>query len=230
MRSKIWRIALVTVGIFMALSIQVVNAGNKNPEVLPPNSTPYGMTYGEWSAKWWEYVFELPQNNHPLADQTGAQCSAGQLGPVFFLVGTMGGAATRTCTIPAGKAILIPIVNSACAIPDDGNDIEAIKSVCSSQMDLVDVESLKVVVDGKELQELGTYRFTSPIFSFMGADPNIFYPFYGGYREFAFADGYWVLLTPLPPGNHTIHFEAEIPSWAFKVDVTYNLIVAPGKP
>jgi hypothetical protein len=39
------------------------------------------------------------------------------------------------------------------------------------------------------------------------------------------ADGYWVLLNPLPAGNHTIHLHGEIPDWGFAVDVTYNLTV-----
>jgi hypothetical protein len=150
---------------------------------------------------------------------------------VFFLVGTTAtGAVTRSCTIPAGKAILIPIINSACSIPGDGASLtEAQVQACASgSIDLVDVESLQVVVDGKGLKDLGTYRFTSP-FTFTGASPNIFMESYAGYQSYAFADGFWVMLTPLTPGNHTIHFEGEIPSWAFKVDVTYNLTVAPGK-
>lgn len=186
------------------------------------------MTYGEWSAKWWQYVMALPSDNNPLADTTGAKCAVAQLGPVFFLVGTMGGPATRSCTIQSGKAILIPIINTACSIPADGSTEEAIRECSSGSIELVDVNSLKVVVDGKELQGLDAYRFTSP-FSFTGASPNIFSPLYEGYQSYAFADGYWVLLAPLPPGSHLIHFEAEIPSWAFKVDVTYNLTVAPGK-
>lgn len=229
--SKTWRIALVSVAVCIALSALAVQAQNENPKILPPNSTPYGMTYGEWSAKWWQYVLALPQANNPLSDTTGQYCSTGQLGPVFFLVGTTStGAVTRSCTIPAGKALLIPIINSACAKPDDGTTDEAIAACSSGTINLVTTESLKVVVDGKELQGLDDYRFTSPIFSFTGNTPNIFSPLYEGYREYAFADGYWVMLAPLPAGNHTIHFEGEIPSWAFKVDVTYNLTVAPGKP
>lgn len=231
--SRIWRIAYAVVAIFMALSLQTAFAENKNPKVLPPNSHPYGMTYGEWSAKWWQYVFSLPAGGHPLADQTGEQCSVGQLGPVFFLVGTTGGTVTRNCTIPAGKAILIPIINSAFAVPDDAATVDEIKFACSSQTDAVSVESLKVVVDGQELQDLGDYRFTSPIFSFTGASPGIFSTpdkeWYEGYRELAFADGYWIMVSPLPAGSHTIHFEAEMPIYNFRVDVTYYLTVGKEK-
>jgi len=230
--TRILRIALVTVGIILALAVQVVFA--KIPGVVPPDATAeesYGKTYGEWSAEWWTLVFSLPVEGHPLADETGAQCAVGQSesSPVFFLMGTTGGAVKRTCTIPAGKAILIPIINNACAVPDDGDTIDDIKAVSSGTIDLVDLRSLEVEVDGKKLKGLENFRFISPIFSFTGATPNIFstsqQAWYEGSREFAFADGFWVLLDPLPVGEHDISFTGKIPKWGFKISIKYKLIV-----
>src|SRR5262249_33125691 len=59
-----------------------------NPGVLPPSSNPYGRSYGEWGAAWWQWALSLPLSESPLNDPTGAHIAAGQSGPVWFLSGT----------------------------------------------------------------------------------------------------------------------------------------------
>src|SRR5947209_6336709 len=40
--------------------------GDQNPGVVhPPCSKPYGLTYGEWSAKWWQWVYSIPVGTNP---------------------------------------------------------------------------------------------------------------------------------------------------------------------
>jgi hypothetical protein len=50
-----------------------------------------------------------------------------------------------------------------------------------------------------------------------------------GVRDISVADGYWVMLDPLPRGKHTIHFTSSFPlpppSAPFSLDVTYHLKV-----
>ena len=66
-------------------------------EVYPIDSKLYGLTYGEWSAKWWQWVHSIPAENNPITDTTGIECARGQNGPVWFLVGTYGGPVERAC-------------------------------------------------------------------------------------------------------------------------------------
>src|SRR5438876_1613577 len=33
--------------------------GEKNPRVLPPGSSSFGKSYGEWSAQWWQWAFSF---------------------------------------------------------------------------------------------------------------------------------------------------------------------------
>src|SRR5438045_3460219 len=79
--------------------------GNPNPGVHPPNSKPYGLSYGEWSARWWQWTLQIPLATNPNFDTTGAHCAEGQSGHVWFLAGWFPGAhppsVTRECTIPA---------------------------------------------------------------------------------------------------------------------------------
>jgi hypothetical protein len=51
------------------------------PAVAPVNSKPYGLSYGQWSARQWQWEFSFPVDQHPLFDT--ADASAGQSGPVW---------------------------------------------------------------------------------------------------------------------------------------------------
>src|SRR5262245_50717964 len=87
--------------------------GANNPGVLPPQSHPFGATYGEWAARWWQWAYKQPVDTNPLFDETGARIANGQSGKVWFLAGVINvsGSAERTGTIPAGKALFFPILN-----------------------------------------------------------------------------------------------------------------------
>ena len=93
------------------------------------------------------------------------------------------------------------------------------------------VTALEVEVDGVPLENLFTYRATSRLFTFTG-DPSLqfFDACFTGTPQPGVADGYWVMLAPLRPGPHTIHFRArqEIPEFpaTFELEATYNLTVA----
>src|SRR5438132_1286978 len=77
------------------------------PGVLPPNSAPYGKSYGQWSEAFFQWAFSLPVTAHPLFDT--ADCSAGQSGNVWFIAGNFTGTpVVRNCTIPVGKALFFP--------------------------------------------------------------------------------------------------------------------------
>jgi len=95
-------------------AVPVAFAKNPNPGVIPPQAKAHGMTYGEWSAKWWQWAVSLPLDHNPLADT--ADCSTGQLGSVWFLGGSfVSSTEERDCTVPPGKALFFPIINVECS-------------------------------------------------------------------------------------------------------------------
>ena len=58
-------------------------------------------------------MISLPADKNPYMDKTGEKCSNGQLdtnSSVFYLSGGGGGKFSRTCTVPAGKGVLIPVM------------------------------------------------------------------------------------------------------------------------
>jgi hypothetical protein len=81
------------------------------------------MTYSEWSAKWWQWVFSMPpKTNLQLSGVTEypqpvtVDCSQNQSGQVWFLAANFGGFAIRNCDekhpIPPGVSIFFPVQNT----------------------------------------------------------------------------------------------------------------------
>ena len=75
---------------------KLLNAKHANDaSVAPVQSNPYGLSYSDWSAVWWQWAFSLPSGPGALLFG-GADCSTGQFGPVWFLPGAvMNGATPR---------------------------------------------------------------------------------------------------------------------------------------
>src|SRR5271157_3205785 len=71
------------------------------PVVVPPvvQTHPYGHTYAEWLAKWWQWSLAFPVSADP--EYGTADISTGQKGDVWFLPAPLGGGTlTRTGTVP----------------------------------------------------------------------------------------------------------------------------------
>ena len=209
---------------------QTLDTNSSNPSIFPPDSQPYGLTYGEWTAKWWQWAESIPTEINPQLDETGEDCAQAQnqTGPVWFLAGTSGGSVERTCTIPAGKAILIPVLNNLNIRAASETDEELLAGA-KSGADSVTI--LEFSIDGVPLQDIWNYRMQSPFFDVTLPNDNVFGISAGTYR--AVADGYWVFLQPLPPGEHEIRLHGVMgspsaisPTPSFETAVTYNLIVS----
>jgi hypothetical protein len=181
---------------------------NDRPEVYSRESKPFGKTWEEWSAIWWQWCSTEPKESNPVADKTGRFCNKNQNNPnVWFLAGTFGGKAERTCTIPAGKAILIPIINDLISYAEYNNLTTESDLRSYAKSDLDEATVYKTTVDDVELQNLENYRVQSHLFSFIILpDASVGVP---SGPTFGVSDGYWVFLKPLSIGHHTIHLTGE---------------------
>jgi hypothetical protein len=221
--------------------------------VIPPGSHAFGHTYGEWSAQWWRWAFQLPVHGprgavHQLAAPNGAlDCSYGQSGKVWFLAGTFsadastptpGLNANRRCTIPSGTALLFPVVNAeADNIDPSGSGQSLNKSLATLRADAAAnmdaVRGSLATIDGRPVARINDYRVVSPVFNYKLPKDNIVsfankapFPPVATPRPGAVADGIFVLLAPLPVGKHTLHWEGGIPD-AFTQNITYTITVTP---
>jgi hypothetical protein len=168
-------------------------------------------------------------DENPVLDPTGEECEKGEAGPVFFLFGTFGGSANRTCEVKKDKAIFFPIINGECDTTPPPVPENLLISCAVNLNDGVDTSSLVATLDGNPVaDDLALFRATSSVFRFRLPKNNIFQAFGvevppGQYH--AASDGYWVMLRPLPEGEHVLHFRGENSATGFVTDVTYHLIV-----
>jgi hypothetical protein len=193
-------------------------------------------------------------SGHPLFDT--ADVSAGQRGKVWFLGGTFhGGSPVRTGVIPPGKVLFFPILNNWADNTDcangqrisDGFSVAALRAGVKAGMD--GAQNLSCTIDGVPVQGLSDtsnspYRVqtASPEgfnYSIPGQDSL---PVAFGYACWSntsgapirvdakiyhpVGDGFYIMVAPLAPGSHTIHFHGEIPALGAVLDVTYSLAVS----
>lgn len=222
------------IGIALGLAVVPASkaiAASPNPDVFPTDEVVLGMTYGEWSAAWWKYVFAIPAANNPTNDITGQFCDIKQSGPVRLLAGLNSGEAVeRNCTVPSGKAIFFPIINVECSTVEPepfscSNEAEC-RACAGAFADAIGISTLKASIDGINVHALSGYRVQSPFFNFTLSGNNILGLPAG--TGSSVSDGYWLMLKPLPPGNHVIHFEGAFVSGlgnGFSQNVTYHLTV-----
>jgi len=210
-------------------------ANSGNPGVFPPNSRPYGLTYGQWSARYLQWEVSIPYDNNPNF-VASASCDVGQSGPVWFLPADNFQGNTRSCTIPAGKAILTPLFSylNDYPCPDPNFEPAAGQSLqdflTQGAKDVVDqnLTSIEVEVDGVPVRNVLSYRATSDLFD-ITFDPSLTFidPCATGSPQPAVSYGYWLMLAPLSVGTHTIHFHET--GTFFDTEATYILTVAPHK-
>lgn len=215
-------VATLAVGLLL---MPIKSAVATNAGVIPASSSAYGQTYGEWGAAWWEWALSQPIEANPVLDTTGAACANGQrTRSVWFLAGTFDASdATRSCTVPAGRPLFFPIVNAVVSTVDvPGGDEAVLREAVESIMD--DATALAATIDGEPIDDLSEFRVQSPLFAFTLPTDNLLGAAAGTYE--GVSEGFYLMLTPLPVGTHTIHFEGALPTFGFSLDVSYTITVS----
>jgi hypothetical protein len=203
-----------------------------NEGVYPPSALVLGRTYSQWGDEWWKWALAIPKSRNPMVDETGASGAEGQSGPVWFLCGTVGTSAERSCTVPSGKTILFPPVCGFWFVPTDAATPGELPALARFTLD--HVTEVAAVLDGRALRGLAYYRFHSDdTFVFTGPDEpdECIYVHQNGSHE-AYADGFWVMLEPLTPGSHELSFRGKVVfpetypgTQVFETSMTYHLTV-----
>jgi hypothetical protein len=157
----------------------------------------------------WRWLVSLPVDATPFADESSVNCGLNQQGRFWFLGGPIGATFSRTCTIPAGRAIVVAVnafLNDyPCPDPTfkpaPGQSLEEfLQSFATFVIDNV-VEG-SALLDGKAVP---VRRVATGAFSFTGAaDWNSLDACITGSPQLGASDGYWVTLDPLPVGEHTL--------------------------
>jgi hypothetical protein len=127
-----------------------------------------------------------------------------QSGPVFFVAGRAFSTVERRFNVPAGKYVLLPLINWVIASPDPGFSDTATEAD-SLTTGTLDPSMLFATFDGERVSDLASHREKSPLnFTLNAVDGVSGFPA-GTYTD-ANSDGYWLMLAPLSAGGHTLHF------------------------
>ncbi len=194
--------------------------------IYPVHSKPFGHTYGEWSARWWQWLLSIPKSKNPLDDSTGVNAHINQkYQNIFFLCQTHENAAppipSRAVTVPMGTSVFMPIINWISVLHVDGETDEELIEIANKRMDVV--ANLEFMIDGLSIKHgLEEYRAVSPFFEVWLPEDNIFASGPGMTR--AISDGYWLFLKPLK-SDTTICSFGSCSSGVTKIGVNYNLSI-----
>ena len=188
------------------------------------------------AADWAQWSLSFPSNNSPMFDSDGSRAHLGNLPTVFFLGGSFGGDAVRTFSVPVGKPIFFPVANALSFQTSLSDTDPSIRQDAKNYMD-TQLLFMSATVDGVSLDvELLNHRQASP--SGLTVDSALL-PEFGlcwpntdcasspTYTNgIAATDGYWLMLNPLSPGDHTIAFSAAFADGT-SLSITDNISAVP---
>ncbi|MGI5490475.1 signal protein [Microtetraspora malaysiensis] len=158
--------------------------------------------------RWWTWAASEAEDTNPVTDMTGKFCDRNQPEDVWFLAGTFGGTLRRTCTVPAGRPVIFPLVNLVCT-----------EAQCKEFM--ATAEGTATLDDKPVTPE----RMEDDNVAVTGVAGN---PLTGEEgTTTSYACGLWVRLQPLEPGRHALTIRGS--SGDFHTGVDYTLIVEPGQ-
>jgi hypothetical protein len=191
--------------------------------------------YGELNARWWQWFFSVPASKNPgLATNGALDCSAGQSGDVWFLAGHFQGSGsfTRSCTIPVGKALVVPLINSWADNVCNSPPLTVPQLHATAASGVIPAVDLHASIDANRL---ASQRAISPVFSYTlpPSPDNVIDAVFGVSLPGpcwpsltvvpAVADGFYIKLPPLTAGSHVLNFGGSGPGTT--LDVTYDLTV-----
>jgi hypothetical protein len=208
--------------------------GSNSVNIFPPGSKPYGLTFAEHEKNFWKWILEIPANESPLNDRTGEKCATGQSNTnssIFYLSMNNGGISERTCKVPVGKGLLIPVMQVEWSDKEaPGASVEELHKSAKKDQDSVNSLYLKIGDKEYKYDDLIKYRTHTDVFEVAFPDNGIFGVIEGGLSKVV-ADGFYIITEPLTKGNYSIHFKSSLicldPGCAepnFAQDIKYNIV------
>jgi hypothetical protein len=230
------RVLISSIFIIVTISFLIFRADSVNSiQIFGPEEKPYGLAYEDHAKNWWKWLLSMPIDINPTNDKTGDRCINGQQNSnssLFYLAGGGGGLFERTCEVPYGKGILMPLMVVEVSDKEAPQaTLEDLKKIAKNDQD--HVTSLYIKLNDKEYkyQDLIKYRInTTDIFEVF-FPKNAMYGVSEGPSK-ASADGFYIITKPLPKGEHIVQFKSSLfcpgencldVNWA--QDVKYKLIV-----
>ena len=193
-----------------------------------PSDKPFGLSYGAWTVKWWQWIWSIPDATNPLNDQTGKNASINQPEKdVWFLGGTWAtekllNIPNREITIPSNRAILFPVINceaNPVEYPYLKTNEDIINHVIRDENTIVLKEAF-INDTAIPIQRVSSDPILFPLRVIDKNNDNNKY-----IDTQASADGYWVFLKPLPKGEYKINFRGACELGRLNTASNYRLLI-----
>lgn len=236
---------LVITGGMLLAAVPVAEAAT----ILPPTTPIAGVSQRVWADRWWAWALgTTPVSSNPVVDTTGVQSFRGDQGPVFFLAGTFTGSpVTRTATVREDQVLFFPLLNSAGdntppittpPTPPTTFTAQELLNLITPNQDPTKV-SLFATLDSVPITNLTQHlQMTDPNdpFSYtvasadnvnnviFGSDSSNGTGIYPATVFPAVQVGYYLAITGLSPGTHTLTFGG-VNATGGAQNNTYNLVV-----
>jgi hypothetical protein len=236
------RIRLAVLGLIVGLFVPTARAQADDLTAVPPTTPELRAYYSLLQQNWWNWAASIKANKHPFNDPTGENADQGQQGDVWFIGGIFGepvdettviGTADRLCTVPAGKAIFFPVLNTLFSNLGEDPPLSDAELEAAAAFYNGPATDLAVRLDGHDVASVKQrFETESGAFTLNYTANGIFGTKPGTTRA---ADaGYYVLLAPPSPGVHDLEFQGAYVytseeygfDFVFALDIHYTLIVA----
>jgi hypothetical protein len=235
--NKLKSFAILAISLFLLFSLTPNLFPSKTMAIdlySVSDSKPYGLSYEDHVINYNKFILSLPLDTNPSTDETGERCTIGQdlnSSSVFYITGGSGGSTMRTCHVPPGVGLFIPMIEVEASTGEvPGATIDRLHQIAQKDQDNVKSLHLKINGSNYNYEDLKKFRIHTQDFdvdfpqnALFGANPG---------PSKVVADGHYVITSPLTQGKYTIQFggslvclEADCLEPTFATNTTYNLIV-----
>ncbi|WP_420589293.1 hypothetical protein [Bacterioplanoides sp.] len=216
------------IGALLLLVVSNLSAKTFEDHMVFPGDGVNSLPLESYANMWWQWTYTMPREVSPVRDNAGVNCHIGQQGDIWFLAGGYGSSKiSRTCTIPEGKYVFFPIINMVYYPREKGGlsceEAKSLAALNNDQLITIEVELNGLVYSNPTHARLAS----NECFDLLGMIPEE----YGAPRVYpAATDGFWIMLKPLPKGEHILKFNAQYnrDKGAYSKmaqDIQYKLIV-----
>jgi len=225
---------IISLVVFPSSFLEAKAVGPTNIFPPPPDTKPYGLSYEEHVKNFYKWLLSMPTNENPVNDPTGQKCANGQTNSnssVFYLVGVGGGLSHKTCKVPAGKSIFIPVGTVEASDKEAPNaSVDELDKIAEKDQDSITSLSLKIGDKQYSFDDLKKYRVHTGVFDVVFPKNALFGVTEG--KSKVVADGYHIITEKIPKGTYTINYKdslicpgGDCSSPNFAEDATFTLIV-----
>lgn len=195
-----------------------------NVEFYSKGELPFGISYGDWIAKYWNWDLSIPldpKTNDFLGLKENGCLVHRENSTVMLADTAAGGIWNQKCTISHNAGILIPIWTGECDQGTKAFETYSFKQLldCARGYDLGKVRG-QVKVDNIPVATLDALDYKTNIMNnvtevysnqFNATIPINSHVIVERYGTFpAAAHGWFVFLKPLQPGTHTVYYQNSV--------------------